>query len=233
MPRSSAPLALSVVTLTVPGDVQETLSRITAFDDRDFGFNHNQTWAAMPAALRGTLDPAGVEKSFSRTPIRVQRCIVALCHLGKAEPRDTKKFADYPDAGVKTVEWIDWDPEVRVRVKATCWYVAGSRVVIPVLQPRKAALDPERLAVYVRLVRQAYCQGDWIDALVELLDLSGDGDEVSAHPIDIASLPHVSDSRIAQYVQTFVEAKKRADAKRALREKAPTDVPMAELLGLK
>ena len=82
MSRSNAPLALSVVTLTDPNSVEETLARITQFDDREFGFNHNRTWASLPAALTGKFDPAAVAKSFTKEPMRVQKCITALCDLG-------------------------------------------------------------------------------------------------------------------------------------------------------
>ncbi len=230
MSRSNAPLALSVVTLTNPGDVETTLSNITAFDDRDFGFNHNQTWAAMPKALRGVLRPESVAGSFTKAPVRVQRCIVALCELGVREPRLTRSFADHPDAGLKTVESIDWDPEVQVKVKASCWYNLGTTPIIPVLQPRKRLLEEERLAVYVRLVRQAYCQGDWVDAAVELIDLSGDDDVVTARSLDVRALPSVSDALIARYVQTFVEAKKLADKQRAAREKKKADLPLIDIM---
>lgn len=232
MPRSNAPLALSVVTLTEPGNIDATFNNITAFDDNDFGFNHNQTWAALPFALRGVLHPDRVASSFKKAPVRVQRCIVALCELGAEVRRETKRFADFPDAGVRAVQSIDWDPEVRVRVKATCWYINHGRTVLPVLQPRKMALDVERLAVYVRLVRQAYCQGDWLDALIELIDLSGDGDIVTAVPVDLSTLPAISDKLIGQYVHTFVQAKKLADEKRKTRVKEPAILPLADLLGI-
>lgn len=233
MARSNAPLALSVVTLTEPGDVQGTFQRITAFDDQDFGFNHNQTWHALPYALRGELKADAVSKSFSKTPKRVQKCIVALCDLGAKAPKNTMRFTDYPDAGLRNVQSIDWDPEIRVRVKASCWYVVGSKVVIPVLQPRKAALDRERLAVYLRLVRQAYCQGDWLEAAIDLIDMSGDDLAVTARSVELSTLPQISDRLINEYVQTFVEAKKLADAKRAEKPKKVLDLPMAELLGIK
>lgn len=233
MSRSNSPLALSVVTLTVPGDVAATLANIKSFDDQKFGFSHDQTWRAMAFALRGELRPDAVAVSFAKTPARVQRCIVALCEFGIAHPKETRRFADYPEAGLRAVAFIDWDPEVHVRVKATCWYVEGGKVVIPILQPRKSELSPEQLAVYVRLVEQAYCQGDWVMAAIALIDLSGDDDLPTARLIDVESLPPVSDALISRYVQTFVEAKKLADADRKAREKPKREVPMAELLDLK
>lgn len=231
--RSSSPLALSVVTLTEPNSVDATFQRITEFDDRDFGFNHNQTWMALPLALRGELKASSVAASFSKTPKRIQRCITALCELGERSPLKTMRFADYPEAGLKSVKSIDWDPAVRVRVKATCWYVRGEQAVIPILQPRKAALDLERLAIYVHLARRAYCQGDWVNAAIQLIDLSGEDDsDVTARFVDLSVLPLLDDRLIREYVQTFVEAKKMADKKRADRPKKPAVVPMADILGI-
>jgi hypothetical protein len=225
MARSNAPLALSVISLTEPGDVGQTLFNITQFDDRDFGFNHNRTWASMAPALTGRFVPEAVAKSFAQTPVRVQKCITALCDLGARSPLETKKFQDYPDAGLRTVTPIEWDPDIIVRVKATCWYVRNGQVVLPVLQPRKMSLTLERLAVYLRLVRQAYCKGDWVEALVEIIDLSGDEEVVTATPINQDDIPAVSDAMLARYVKTFIEAKREADQKRSERPKKPVDLP--------
>lgn len=231
MPRSNAPLALSVVSLTVPGDVPATLARMTAFDDRDFGFNHNQTWAALPKAICGEFDPDAVAKSFRKEPIRIQKCIVALCRLGKITRRNVKLFAHYPESGLNSVQSIDWGPDVRVRVKASCWYTVGDKVFIPVLQPRKDPFSPEQLAVYLRLVRQAYCQGDWVEAEIDLIDLSGQGDPI-AKSIDIRSIPDVSDQQLASYVQTYTEAKRIANSQKSTHSKKSVDLPMSELLGI-
>jgi len=232
MSRSNAPLALSVVTLTVPGNVEATVSRITEFDDRDFGFNHNQTWASLPLALRGVLRPESVEGSFKMAPPRVQKCIVALCELGLRSPRETMRFVDHPGAGLRAVESIDWDPEVRVRVKGSCWYMREDTPVIPMLQPRKAALELERLSVYMLLARRAYCQGDWVDADLDLIDLSGD-EPVSASVIAARDLAGVPEMTVNEYVHTFVAAKRKADHLRTEREKIAPALPMAELLDLK
>lgn len=232
MPRSSNPLALSVVTLTQPGDVTATFERITEFDDRDFGFNHNQTWAAMPKALRGVLKPEAVASSFSKTPVRVQKCITALCQMGQASPLTTMGFQEFPAAGLKTVEAIDWDPDISVRVKATCWHVVSEQARILLLQPRKLGLETWRLAAYLKLGRQAYCQGDWIDAGVDLIDLSGSDDVVTGRFVNTADLPDISDREIRQIVETFVAAKRLADAKRASVVKKPSLLPMAELLDI-
>lgn len=232
MTRSNAPLALSVVTLTNPDSVDETVFRITQFDDRDFGFNHNRTWAALPKALTGKFDPAAVAKSFTKEPVRVQRCITALCDLGVRRPLETRRFLDHPEAGLRTVTPIEWDPSVVVKARACCWYVRQDQTVLPVLQPRKDPLDDEQLGVYLRLVRQAYCQGDWVDAHVEIIDLSGDGDVVAV-PLEEACIAPASDSIIRRYVKTFVEAKRIADAKRAERPKKKVKLPLDELLGIK
>jgi hypothetical protein len=127
---------------------------------------------------------------------------------------------------------IDWDPTVAVRVKACCWYVRGRQVILPILQPRKEPLNGEQLGVYLRLVRQAYCQGDWVDALIEIIDLSGDGDVVAV-PLDEAVIAPASDAIVRRYVKTFVEAKRIADAKRAERPKKRIKLPLDELLGIK
>lgn len=232
MSRSNSPLALSVVSITHVGDIDATASEIMGFDQQDFGFNHNQTWSSMPAALRGVFVGAEVLKSFKKTPVRVQSCISALCDLGKKEPRETKKFSDYPSAGLKNAAFIDWDPEIKVRVKASCWYVDAGQTIIPILQPRKAALSLERLAVYHRLATQAYCQGDWIDASIQLIDLSGEGKSAVARYLPTSMLPEVSDDLVARYVNTFVEAKKIADIQREKTPKKVKPIPMEELLDL-
>lgn len=234
MSRSNAPLALSVVSLTEPGDVDRTLFNITQFDDRDFGFNHDQTWAAMPFALRGILDPDGVEQSFVKAPVRIQRCITALCRLGRKNPLETKRFVDFPEAGLRTVSPIDWDPDVSVRVKACCWYVRNGRTVVPGLQPRKSPLSEEQLSVYVRLMRQAHCQGDWVDAITQIIDLAGDDEQVVARIIEESEIPPATDGLLARYVKTFVDAKRLADEARAKRpKKKKKEMPMGDLLGIK
>jgi hypothetical protein len=232
MPKSNAPLALSVASLTVPDDIEQTFRNITQFDDQDFGFNHNQTWAALPFALRGVFSPDAVMKSFTKAPVRIQRCVTALCELGRSVPRNTMRFEDFPEAGVRTVASIDWDPEIQVRVKAACWYMDNSQVVIPVLQPRKLGLSSERMALYQRLVAQAYCQGDWIGARIEIIDLSGTGDTVVATALHPDAIPVIDEGRVARYVQTYVAAKKHADKIRSSKAKTKKPVPMSALLGI-
>lgn len=233
MSRSNAPLALSVVNLTVVGDVGATVENLTRFDDAEFGFNHDQTWNAMPSALRGLLKPEAVAASFTKAPIRVQRCITALCTEGVSDPRQTLSFKDFPEARIRTVQSIDWDPTVRVRVKATCWYTTGGQVVIPVLQPRKDAVTGEQLSVYIRLVRQAYCRDEWVDARTEVYDLSGDEHTPRVRVIAEDQISPISDSELARWINTYVEAKRIADERRAQKEKPPATSPMDELLGLR
>lgn len=228
MARSNAPLALSVVTLTEPNSVDQTLFNITQFDDCDFGFSHDQTWAALPFALRGAFDPDAVAASFVKAPVRVQKCITALCRLGTELRLDTRRFVDYPSAGLRTIAPIDWDPEITVRVKGCCWYVERGRVIIPLLQPRKSPLTRERLSVYLRLGKQGFCQGDWIEAMVQTIDLSGDGEIVEARVLDEADTGLASDATLAQYVRTYTEAKRLADMQRAERpgKNERVDLPM-------
>ena len=142
------------------------------------------------------------------------------------------RFQDFPEAGMKTITSIDWDPDVRVRVKATCWYVEEGQVIIPALQPRKTALSEEKLGIYRRLIRQAYCQGDWVDARDQIIDLSGDGESVVARILRIEDIPLATDRLAARYVKTFVEAKRTADKFRAAKPKKKAEVPMAALLGI-
>ena len=231
MPRSSTPLALSVVSMTEPGDIQKTFERITEFDNRQFGFNHNQTWTAMPLALKGVLKADRVAGTFSKAPKRVQDCIVALCRLGEENPLQTFKFKDFPAAGIRTRQSIEWDPTVTIRVMGSCWYVADETAIIPLLQPRKAPLSELRLAVYQYLATKAYCNGDWSAAQTALIDLSGDG-PVTARYIDLHSLPQVSERDVREFVETFVQAKQMADQARRLREKPLTPLPMGELLDI-
>jgi hypothetical protein len=234
MSRSNAPLALSVVALTEPGDVERTLFNITQFDNRPFGFNHERTWSVLPIALRGIFEPYAVGASMPNVPPRVQRCIVALCTLGKQLKLNTHAFRDYPDAGLRTATPIQWDPEITVRVKGSCWFVEGGRPWIPLLQPRKANLSNERLSVYLRLGRQAFCQGDWIDAGLKLVNLAGDEDVVKATMFDEHEIGTASDGLMAEYVKTYVEAKRTADSQRAERPKDKAVIlPMDELLGRK
>jgi hypothetical protein len=210
-----------------------TLAKITQFDDRKFGFNHNRTWASMPEALRGVLDQDAVARSLSNEHPRIRRCIAALCELGRTVKLETRRFVDFPASGLRTIAPIAWDPDVSVRVKGCCWYVKDGKTVIPLLQPRMVPLEAERLQVYLRLGRQAFCQGDWVDATLALVDLSGNGDHVEATLIDESEIGLASDAVLLSYVKTFVEAKKAADRKRAQRPKQEVTLPMDELLVLK
>ncbi len=229
MPRSSTPLALSVVSMTEPGDVEKTFERITEFDDREFGFNHNQTWAAMPSALKGVLKADRVAGTFSKAPKRVQDCIVALCRLGEKNPLNTLQFKDFPSAGIRTRQSIEWDPTVTIRVMGSCWYVTNDTAIIPLLQPRKIPLSDLRLSVYRYLGQKAYCNGDWSAAQTALIDLSGDG-PVTARFVDVGALPEVSERDVREFVETFIKAKQMADQVRRTREKPLAPLPMGELL---
>lgn len=209
MSRSNAPLALSVVKVTVPGDVIATAQRLAAFDSGGFGFSHDFTWNSMTTAMRGVLDPASVSASLFDKHPRVRKCVEGLCWLGKQTPLPTKAFADFPESGIRPVTQIEWGPNVTVRAKATCWYIdAQGNAVIALLQPRKAPYSPEELAVYVKISRHAFCKGDWASALTHIVDLSGD-DENGVFPtiIDQRDLPKIKDDLVAEYVRTYMAAK--------------------------
>ncbi|MET1754917.1 hypothetical protein ABVV53_05500 [Novosphingobium sp. RD2P27] len=231
MSRSSAPLALSVVSVTDPGDVEATAFKIMEFDKGGFGIRHDYTWDVLPACLQGVLDPLAVQRSLFARPKRISNCVTALCYLGKQRPVGAKSFADFPEARLKTISMIQWGPDVLVRAKASCWYVDDNgQAVIPLLQPRKAVLSREKLAVYLALGRQAHCKGDWASARTELIDLSGDDrDGVHAVVTAEADLPKVSDDLLGDYVRTYIEAKKIADLVKAPREKKPKDRGMGDM----
>lgn len=233
MVKSNSPLALSVVTITEPDDVETTFRRLTAFDERKFGFNHSKTLGAMGVALRGVFEPEAIGKSYGDVHPRVLQCIKALFSFGLSHRLETRLFADYPSAGLRPVENIDWGPEVSVKVRATCWYVAGDRANIPLLQPRKEPISDEKLGVLLHLGRQAFCKGDWLDANVNLVDLSGDDPITSARFVERDELPAVSEELVRCYVETFVAAKARAAKSRAERaEAAPLKkTPIEEMLG--
>jgi hypothetical protein len=171
-----------------------------------------------------------VGASLSHVPARVQRCITALCELDKGLKLNTHAFRDYPAAGLRPITPIAWDPSVTVRVKGSCWFVENGRPMIPLLQPRKSRLTTERLSVYIRLGRQAFCQGDWIDAGLKLIDLAGEGDLVEAQFLDEADSGIAPDTLLTSYVKTYTEAKKIADQERAKRPKRqPVRSPMDDL----
>ena len=232
MPKSNSPLALSVVSITEPDDVQATYSRMREFDERKFGFNHSNTLKALGYGLRGVLDPEAVAKSYNKEHPRVLACIQALFALGKSNPIETKLFSQYPSSGLRSVERIDWGPDVTVRLKAVCWYVENDRPVIPLLQPRKDPLSNERLAVLLSLGRQAFCKGDWTSAIVNAVDLSGDGSLTDARIIDPTHVPAVSDEVVQSYVETYVAAKRMLDESKTkfAKPKETKPTPMEELI---
>ncbi|WP_264586698.1 MULTISPECIES: hypothetical protein [unclassified Sphingobium] len=147
--------------------------------------------------------------------------MMALFRLGQQNPVETRRFVDFPDAKLKTVNDIEWGPNIFIKVKGVCWYVRDGNAVIPLLQPRKKPLPESGMAFYASLGRQAFCKGDWREAVIDLIDLSGDDDEVVAQPIYQSDLSKLDDRMIAQYVTTFMAAKERADALRASKTKNP------------
>lgn len=209
MSRSNAPLALSVVKVTEPGNVELTAARLREFDNMPFGFNHDYTWAVMPKARRGVFTPAQVAPSLLAKHARVRKCVTSLIELGCRDPRDARAFADFPEAGIRTVTEMQWGPTVTVRAKATCWYVDDSgRPIISLLQPRKEALELERLSVYASLSRLAFCKGEWVKAGFEIVDLSGEDDpSITARVIREDELPKVTEEMISSFVRTYMQAK--------------------------
>lgn len=221
MARSNAPQALSVISVTHEGNVPMTVQEIVKFDGLQIGFNHSRTWAAMPAALKGVLRPDDVRRQLGGAHPRVAKSISALCRLGMDRPVRTYALSDHPNAGIRSVEGLRIGPEVMVAAKASCWFVRDGRPVIPLLQPRLADVGLEKLAYYAALGRRAFCRGDWIDAIIELIDLSGGENEEEAHArvITEGELPHVEEERLVALLRTFVEAQAQAAQVRTAREK--------------
>jgi hypothetical protein len=205
------------------------------FDTGGFGMRHDFTWDVLSSCLQGVFEPEAVKRSLTAHPKRIANCVTALCYLGKQRPVPAKSFADFPEARMKTISMMEWGPNVLVRAKASCWYVdEGGQAVIPLLQPRKAALSREKLAVYLALGRQAYCRGDWARARTELIDLSGDDrDGVHAIVTPEASLPNVSDDLLQEYMHTYVAGKKIADQAKQPRPKKPRDRGMGDMFAPK
>lgn len=219
--RSNAPLALSVVSVTTPGNVRATIDAIMEFDEVTITFTHARTWAALPVALRGVISSTSSTLAFPGTHPRVENCIRALCVLGESKPAETHRFSDHPDSGLKSTSVIDWSPTVKVKVKGVCWYIRNGVPMIPLLQPRKTALSDERLSCYITLGRQAFCQGDWYNAQTEVIDLSGDEKVVTATVISEKDLPALSDQQIERFMTTYLDAKAQVDTIRASRPKKP------------
>lgn len=219
MARSNAPQALSVVSVTHEGNVPLTVQEIIKFDTIRVGFSHARTWASMPAALMGAIDPEGIDRQLSGAHPRVAKSIAALCRLGKERPVRTHALRDHPEAGIREIEGLRVGPEVTIAAKATCWFVRDGHPIIPILQPRLSDLGLEKLGIYAALAKRAFCRGDWADAEIEMIDLSGSaGDKVTyARVIPAAELPVIGDDRLIDFLQTFTEAQRQAQKVRAAR----------------
>lgn len=235
MARSNAPQALSVVAVTHEADPELTAAEIMAFDNRAFAFSHDRTWAALPMALTGTFDGATVLSQFKNVHPRVARSISALCDLGRRIPRDTRKFRDYPSAGLKEVEPLKYGPNVTIMARASCWYVDDGKPVIPLLQPRSDPLSRRKLAIYTALGRRAYCRGPWAGARIEIVDLSQPGRDgsVVAQVIEEKHLELCSEEDLNSFLKCYVEAQEIAAKRRSekpAKVPSPSETPLLELL---
>ena len=238
MARSNVPQALSVVGVTHEGDVQLTASEIVKFDGKKLFFSHDRTWACTGAALSGRFPAESVLAQFARVHPRVAKSIAAICELGQSAPRSIMQFRDHPGARMREVEPLRFGPDVSIMVKATCWYVEDGRPVLPILQPRADGLSPRKLAVYAALARRAYCRGAWLNAEIEIVDLSQSDKDgtVVAEAIRASSLPPISEDQLNAFLQTYVEGRIMAEEIRATypeKTKEPRAAPLLELLASK
>lgn len=233
MPRSSSPLALSVASLTEVDDPIATAANITQFDDKDFAFSHDRTWNTLPVARTGAFKASVAKEQLSTLNSRIKNCIVALCELGESDPVSTRRFADFPGAGLRDCEGLEFG-DIIIKARATCWYNRGDEIVIPILQPRMLALDSYRLGVYANLVRMAYCQGPWEKAQLEMIDLSGESKEpVFAKVLTPTDIDTVSPSDTAAFVRSYLRGLEMAQSARAAKAKSDAARPkMPEKLPL-
>lgn len=224
--RSNKPLALSVAFITEPGNVQRTVDRMLDFDGKPIPFSHAKTWAAMPEARRGKIKSTSAGIVAPGTHSRVAACIKALFELGERAPVETLRFTDFPQAGLRTSRAIEWAPTVTINVHAVCWHNVGSQPIIPLLQPRLTKLPDENLSLYATISRQAYCTGDWSHADIEVVDLSGDQTPY-AKVIASKDIGEISEKRVREFVETYIEAKAIADRIRSAHPK-PKNKPKGE-----
>ena len=215
MAKSNAPFALSVVRLTEPGDVDRTFHRLTEFDGKSFGFSHNDTWQGLASCLRGLAPPDRADVWFAKMHPRVRNCLKGLMTLGWALKLETRRFQDFEHAGVRSIQSLQWSPDVKIRVRAPCWYVANGIAHIPLLLAHKEQLPDDRIAMYKEFGRLAYCQGEWSEAQTPLIDLSGDDPVACARFVDTEELPEVKPGTMREFVHTYLAAKRLADEKRA------------------
>lgn len=218
MPRSSSPQALSIVSVTHPESVELTTQEILKFDDRTFGFSHDRTWNAMPYSLTGKFQAEAVVRQFgSRTHPRIAQAIGGLCDLGVRHPKDTSRFRDFKDAGLNEVQGLRYGPDVTILARASCWYVEGGVIRIPVLQPRVEALVPYKQSIYLALARKAYCRGEWKDAQIEIIDLSEKDDDgaVVARVFTADTIATVTDDQVSDFLDVYLEARRIAEKTRA------------------
>lgn len=220
MPRSSAPQALSIVSVTHPESVELTTHEILKFDDRNFGFSHDRTWLSLPHSLTGKFTAEAVVRQFgSRTHPRIAATIAGLCDLGTRQPRETYRFRDFKDAGLNEVQGLRYGPDVTILARASCWYIEQDVVRIPILQPRTEALSASKLGIYLALARKAYCRDEWEDAQIEVIDLSEKDSDgmVIARVIRPDVIATASDDQIGQFLDVYLEAKRNAELVRAAR----------------
>lgn len=235
LPKSNSPLSLTVVSVTMPGDVTQTSKNILNLDADSFGFSHDRTWNSMPAALTGKFTRKSAFDSLAHVHPRIRESVATLCDIGHSEPRDTRAFSAFPSAGIRPVQGLRISEECVIRAKATCWYVEKDIPVIPILQPRKAQFQDIQLARYCALARKAFCNGDWSAAQIGLVDLAGGDGSYSL--LSEHELPAVDDDALNEFVATYLQGFEMAKETRAAypekykaRGKKPPEAPLFDWL---
>lgn len=232
--KSNSPYALSLAAIADPNDLVGTLRRLRELDEADIRFTHDRTWKALAHLVSGKISAASLKSQYDALPKvsggnqRLRNCAIALCELGEAHALEIRRFEDVKGKRIPTREVLDWGPDLRVIVKANCWYVDKNGVAtILILQPRSRPLTPEQLAVYAELASLAYCKGDFVDAKIQIIDMSGNPKKVKARLIDMEDLPRVDEQLVQRYVQTFRQAKALLPEK-AKKPSKPVTLPMDE-----
>ncbi|MBS7810261.1 hypothetical protein [Roseococcus pinisoli] len=99
--------------------------------------------------------------------------------------------------------------DLSVRVAADFYFVENRRATVLWLQPRRGyALTNRQLAIFGSLMRIALVKGNFVDANLEILDLSVPPDEAErqVRRLGLEDLPHVSEAEVTEGLQCVADA---------------------------